>query len=195
MNWITDVEFIAEWLRSWGAIAVILSILLNIFISVTGVLPSIFLSGANAVVFGLFGGFIISFIGEVVGATIAFLLYRLGVNKSKKWNKLSQLRWISTINQLTRLKKGIALILLRVNPLLPSGIVNFGASLTNISFIDFIIATFIGKAPALVFETFVGHDVIYFTENKYRLIIAILLGVAFFAVFTLQNKNKRKEWM
>jgi uncharacterized membrane protein YdjX (TVP38/TMEM64 family) len=53
MDGLFDVQRTAEWLRDFGIWAILISILLNIFISLLGVVPSLFLSGANAVVFGL----------------------------------------------------------------------------------------------------------------------------------------------
>lgn len=190
MDWLTDVEGLAEWIRSWGILGVISSILLNIVISVAGVLPSIFLSGANAIVFGLFGGFFISLTGEVLGACAAFSLYRYGLRKSNKMQNLGKLSWIHQINDSSRFRKGLAVALLRMNPLMPSGVINLGAALTTISFGDFVIATLLGKIPAMVFETFVGHDLVYFSDNKYRLILALLGGALVFLVFWRREKGK-----
>jgi len=192
VNWITNVEAIAEWLRSLGAISILASILLNILISVTGVLPSIFLSGANAIVFGISTGFLISLIGEVLGAGLAFVLYRWGITKTK-WNKLAQANLIRKLSESARWRRIVTIVLLRMNPLLPSGVVTFTASLTTISFFDFMVATLIGKTPSMVFETFVGHDLVYLTENKYRLVIALLLGGATVLVLKFQNDHSPTE--
>lgn len=193
MDWLMNVDSIAEWIRSWGLIAVLASILLNIVISISGVLPSIFLSGANAIVFGLMGGFAVSLTGEVLGASLAFLLYRWGAGKFRKINKLTELHWVRTINQSSRFKKMTAIILLRMNPLLPSGVVNLGASLTTISFMDFMLATLIGKIPAMVFETLVGHDLVYLSENKYRLVISLLLGSLVLLLFRSKQTAGEKR--
>ncbi|MED1646144.1 VTT domain-containing protein [Brevibacillus agri] len=189
MDWITNVEAIAEWLRSWGVIAVAGSILLNVVISITGVLPSIFLSGANAIVFGLMGGFIVSLAGEVTGAVLAFLLYRWGVGKSRKLKKWSESKWVLSVNHSSRLKQLAGIVLLRVNPLLPSGFVNFGASLTRISLFDFLLATLIGKIPSMVFETFVAHDIVFISENKSRLAASLILGSLVFLIFWSSRKR------
>ncbi len=189
MDWITNVEAIAEWLRSWGVIAIAGSILLNVVISITGVLPSIFLSGANAIVFGLMGGFLVSLVGEVTGAVLAFQLYRWGVGKSRKLRKWSESNWVQRVNQASRLKQMAGIVLLRVNPLLPSGFVNFGASLTRISLLDFLLATLIGKIPSLVFETFVGHDIVFLSENKSRLAVSLILGSLVFLIFWSRRKK------
>lgn len=189
MDWIMNVEAIAEWLRSWGAVAVLFSILLNVVISVTGVLPSIFLSGANAVVFGLLGGFFVSLAGELAGAVIAFLLYRKGKALSQKMKQWSQSNWVESVNQSSRLKQIAGIALLRINPFLPSGVVNFGAALSQISAFDFFWGTLIGKVPSMVFETFAGHDLVFFAENKSRLAISLLLGALVFLLFWTKRKD------
>ncbi|QRG70062.1 TVP38/TMEM64 family protein [Brevibacillus choshinensis] len=193
MDWITNVEGLAEWIRSWGVLGILGSIALNVIISIAGVLPSIFLSGANAIVYGLVGGFFVSLTGEVLGATVAFLLYRYGLQKSKGLKKLGKFSWIQTINGSTRFRKGLAIVLLRMNPLIPSGIINLGAALTSISFVDFLVATLLGKIPSMVFETFVGHDLVYLSENKYRLIISLLAGSLVFLLFWRKEKKRPQQ--
>jgi uncharacterized membrane protein YdjX (TVP38/TMEM64 family) len=180
----------AEWIRSWGILGIMGSIVLNIIISVAGVLPSIFLSGANAIVYGLVGGFFVSLTGEVLGATVAFLLYRYGLQKSKGLKKLEKFSWIQHINGASRFRKGLAIVLLRMNPLIPSGVINLGAALTTISFADFLLATLVGKIPSMVFETFVGHDLVYLSENKSRLIISLLAGSLVFLLFWKREKSR-----
>ena len=193
MDWIINVEAIAEWLRSWGVVAVLASILLNVVISITGVLPSIFLSGANAVVFGLWGGFFVSLAGELAGAVIAFLLYRKGSGLSKKLKQWSESNWVERVNQSSRFKQIAGIALLRINPLLPSGFVNFGAALSKITLFDFFLGTFIGKVPSMVFETFVGHDLVFFTENKSRLAISLLLGALVFLLFWPKRREGKNQ--
>ncbi|MED1793671.1 VTT domain-containing protein [Brevibacillus nitrificans] len=190
MEWLTNVEGMAGWIRSWGILGIIGSIVLNIIISVAGVLPSIFLSGANAIVYGLVGGFFVSLTGEVLGATAAFLLYRYGLQKSKGLKKLEKFSWIQHINGASRFRKGLAIVLLRMNPLIPSGVINLGAALTTISFADFLLATLVGKIPSMVFETFVGHDLVYLSENKSRLIISLLAGSLVFLLFWKKEKSR-----
>ncbi|MED1799370.1 MULTISPECIES: TVP38/TMEM64 family protein [Brevibacillus] len=193
MDWITNVEALAEWIRSLGMLGIIGSIVLNIVISVAGVLPSIFLSGANAVVFGLYGGFLISLTGEVVGACIAFFLYRYTIKKADRREKLKSFKWVHAINGTTSFRKCLAIVLLRLNPMMPSGVINLGAALTNITFVQFLVATLIGKVPSMVFETFVGHDLITFSENKFRLLFALLAGALVFLLFWKKGKDQIQE--
>ncbi|MED4570010.1 VTT domain-containing protein [Brevibacillus agri] len=193
MDGLTNIDGLAEWIRSWGMLGVIGSILLNIAISVAGVLPSIFLSAANAVVFGLYGGFFLSLTGEVLGAGIAFFLYRYVIRKADRRKKLASFQWVAAINGATRVRKGLAVVLLRLNPLLPSGVINLGAAMTNMTFADFLLATLVGKIPSMVFETFVGHDLVYFGENKLRLVIALAAGALVFLLFWKRGKGQASQ--
>lgn len=55
-----DIEAIADILRSYGVWAMFISMVIDILINVLGFLPSIFISTANGVVFGIVPGIIIS---------------------------------------------------------------------------------------------------------------------------------------
>lgn len=190
MEWSELVVTTADWIRSWGVFAIIASLLINVLISVAGVLPSLFLSAANAVVFGLWGGFFISLAGEILGATVSFVLYRWGISRSAKLQKVREARWLKSLSGMSRGRRLLTLILLRVNPLLPSGVVNVGAAFSTIAFADFFLATMIGKTPSLVMETFIGHDLVFFSENKFRLIIAVILAASVFLLFKWTEKKK-----
>jgi len=193
MEWFTNIEALAEWIRSWGIFGIIGSMALNIVISVAGVLPSIFLSGANAVVYGLAGGFFVSLTGEVLGAAVAFLLYRYGLQRARGLKKLGTVSWMASIHRASRLRKCLAIALLRMNPLIPSGVVNLGAALADVRFSDFLLATFLGKIPSMVFETFVGHDLVYLSENKLRLLFSLLAGLLVFLLFWRREKSRSQQ--
>lgn len=68
-----------------------------------------------------------------------------------------------------------------------------GAALTTISFADFLLATILGKIPSMVFETFVGHDLVYLSENKYRLIFSLLAGSLVFQLFWGKEKKRSQR--
>ena len=73
-------------------LAIVISICISILIAVIGVLPSVFITAANILFFGFWNGTIISFLGEAIGAGIAFLLYRKGFKKAieNKFEKYSK---------------------------------------------------------------------------------------------------------
>ena len=71
-----DMEEAVCFLRSYGPWAIVISFFLDVFINAAGFLPSIFMSTANGVVFGLPIGITISWAAESVGVIISFLIMR-----------------------------------------------------------------------------------------------------------------------
>ncbi len=174
MDWFFQIEDFSAWIESFGIWAIIISLLLNIVISILGFVPSVFLSGANAVVFGLIPGFLISVLGEVLGAGISFVLYRWGFGKMRTVRNESW-KWLKQLNQAGRGRRMLLLLTARLTPFLPSGVITFAASVSQISFVDFIVVTLFGKAPSIALETLVGNDILLMKDNFPRLLITLLL--------------------
>ena len=70
-----------ELLQQYPQLAIIISIGISLLIAIIGVVPSFFITSANILFFGFWNGTLISFIGESIGAAIAFILYRKGFKK------------------------------------------------------------------------------------------------------------------
>jgi uncharacterized membrane protein YdjX (TVP38/TMEM64 family) len=187
VDWFFEVEQIAEWLNDFGTWAIIISILLNIVISMLGVVPSLFLSGANAVVFGMVPGFFISLIGEALGAGVSFWLYRFGIRKAKMNHK--SWGWLQSMNEVSRKRQLSLLMLARLTPLMPSGIITFAAALSSMKFLDFLMVTTLGKVPSIAMETLIGHDLLLIDENLPRLIISVALFVMMYILVKRRNKQ------
>ena len=66
-------ETIQNFLTEYYSIAIPLSILINIIISLLGVIPSIFLTAINIQLFGVTNGTIISIAGEALGLLSRFI--------------------------------------------------------------------------------------------------------------------------
>lgn len=189
MDGLFQVDEIAQWLREFGVWAILVSLLINILISILGIIPSLFLSGANAVVFGFIPGFWISLTGEVIGAGISYWLYRWGFGKLKSV-KEERWGWLQKLNDVNRKQRITMLLLARLTPFIPSGVITFAAAVSSMRFIDFMVVTFIGKAPSIAMETLVGHDLIRFNDNLPRLLISLLF-IAF--VYFLFRKKRNKS--
>lgn len=161
--------------------AFLLSILINVLIAVLGLIPSVFLTAANILFFGFWQGTTISFAGESIGAFIAFVLYRYGFKKSVQ----SKVRKYQSVNKLLEAQGKdafYAIISLRLIPFIPSGIITFAAAIGKVSSLTFIIASSIGKAPALLIEAYAAWQVTEFGwQGK---IILLLVGLyLLYAVF------------
>ena len=157
-----DLNGTISYLRSFGSYAVLVSILLDVLVNVSGVLPSIFISTANALVFGLFWGFILSFL-------LMRLMFRDLARHLMEKNRL--IRRMGTYDNW----KIVALS--RMIPYLPNGLVTAVCAVSDISFLHHLEGSLIGKFPSVFIEVFVGHDMVYYKTNGARL-LGLIIGVA-----------------
>lgn len=158
--------------NNYSHLAIPISLLISIAISLAGVLPSIFVTGANIIFFGPIKGFMISLLGETLGAYITFTLYRYGFKK--KFDKFaSKYEFYEKLVNSNDKYAGILIVQGRILPFIPSGIVTLAASLSNVKSSVFTIATFIGKAPSIALEALVSYDIINFNTNWIRLVATI----------------------
>lgn len=174
MNELFNSISLADYLSGYNiGVALFISIILSVLIAVAGIIPSIFVTGANVIVFGFYGGLIVSWIGEIIGAYVSFLLYRLGF-KSKIDHFATK---HALIKRISEGKGKIAFIYIfegRLIPFLPSGVVTFAASVSSVGIISFVIATAIGKFPAMLLETVISYDMLNIRENYMRLLLVIV---------------------
>ncbi|SOC15538.1 SNARE associated Golgi protein [Ureibacillus xyleni] len=130
--------------------AILISVFVNVLISIIGVLPSVFITGANLLFFGLYHGLIVSIIGEVLGAIVSFILYRRGL---KKWrSKDFQHPLMLKLKNLEGVKAFWIILTLRILPFVPSGVITLGSALSKVSLRFFAIGSTLGKIPSLIIE-------------------------------------------
>lgn len=161
----------------------------NIAVGAVGFIPSVFVTALNIQSFGLYNGAVLTFSGEIFGAILGFYLYRYGFTKANpKW--LLHPFWQKfQLQSATRVFTLI--ILLRLLPFIPSGFVTAGAALTKISAALFIIASTIGKIPAVLLELAAVYGIIQFvpTSIQYLLFGAVLTICIILWLKTKQSKT------
>lgn len=182
-----NVNDILEILKNNSSMAIPISLLISIGISLVGILPSVFVTGANIVFFGPVNGFLISLLGETIGAYITFIVYRLGFKKKieKFTNKH---RLISEIVKSDGKKAGLLIFEGRIIPFIPSGVITLAASISNVNIVIFTFATLIGKAPSIALESLISYDIININENWLRLVITFI-GLLFVKLTITKKKD------
>ena len=173
-------------LEQYPQLAALISIFLSILIAVIGVLPSFFITAANILFFGFWNGTFISFIGESVGAAVAFTLYRKGFKKAieSRLLKYKKIKKLLTAQN----KEAFKLIFsLRLIPYVPSGLITFAAAIGNVSFNYFLVASSLGKIPALLLE---AYSVYLVTHFGWLGKLALLTIGLFLIYIMLKQKNK-----
>lgn len=99
-------------------------------------------------------GGIIVWLGSAIGGLGAFLLYRKHIPHRHRLHP----------QQHSALKLWLALLGLRLSPIVPAPIVNFFAAFFSVSAIQYITTTLLGSAPLILFYELVGqqgHNYVY----------------------------------
>ncbi|KKB34430.1 TVP38/TMEM64 family protein [Bacillus thermotolerans] len=173
------------WMPANPVLAFVISIILNILIAVSGVLPSAFITAANVAFFGFEIGLLVSIAGEAAGAVVSFVLYRKGLQKLRV--KLKH-RLLMKLQQ-TKGAEAIGLVLLlRVLPFVPSGFVTLAAAYSQMGLLSFSLASTLGKVPSLTIEAYSVQQVLKLTV-EWQIILVLFIMV----VYVVYRTWKRSE--
>lgn len=141
-------------------------------------LPTMVLTLAGGAIFGPVFGLLLNLIGATTGAGLAFLITRYLTYdwfSNKKGEKLNQL--IAGVDE----KGWLFVALLRLIPIVPFNLVNYGMGITGIKFRLYLITTFIFLIPAEIIYTYFGYagmDAFSRPGHFYRNGGILLTGVA-----------------
>ena len=91
-----------------------------------------------------------------------------------------------------RIKKAFWLILsLRLIPFVPSGIVTFAAAIGQVSATTFLIASSLGKLPALLLEGYAVYQVTEFGWQGKLILTVVAFAILFGIVRQILGKRKK----
>lgn len=185
-----NMEGTIDYLRSFGIWAIAISMIIDIVINIVGFLPSIFISTANGVVFGIFTGTVVSWLAETIGVIISFFFMRT-LFRHKAQKIIEKSKMLSKLDEYSTLK---AMIVARAVPYSPNGLVTALGALSHISYRDYIIGCLIGKLPSVAVEVVVGHDVVMMQDNSMRLtILVIAIAVIYGGLWYWNRRRKAKK--
>ena len=184
-----DIVETAQYIQSYGSLAVVFSFLLTLFVNAIGFPPAIIFSTANTLIFGIVPGIILSVIAETVGVTISFVLLRFFFRDSAK-KVIRKSKRLSSIDKYSSKNGFTVMLIARMVPYVPSGILNAAGALSAISLLDYFLASLVGKFPSTGIEAIIGHDAILHEEGFTRIIIVVIFAIALIAwAWRYQKKN------
>ena len=165
------------WLSSLGYLAYPTFILIYLSATLIG-LPAIFLFLAAGSLFGFVPGLIVVSFADTLSVATCYLLGRTIARK--KINK-----WISQRPEWDRLDRAVAkkgwkiVFLTRLSPLVPSNVLNYGFSLTQINFWQYLFVSWLAMLPVIslyIYLASVGVDLLS-GGNDPKQIIASVIGL------------------
>lgn len=153
-------------------------------------LPTLVIISVNAAVYGLWLGFLYSWIGIVCGCLVTFAIVKKVaghpylVRWSQKPNVQKSLNW-------ARHQAFNYVFILSLFPLGPFVVINMAAGLVRMRFRSFLVAVATGKAVMVMSVSFIGYDLKRFMDHPYQLIYVAL----FIAISLFISKKVEKRFM
>jgi len=180
---------VASFLRERGPWAVLMGGGLIVVQAFFPIFPFLMIAGANVLLFGLWGGFFLNWVSTVFASVLMFFLARtIGRNWAKR--KIEHYPKVNRLNGYLEQNGFKTVLSIRLFPIIPPVFVNLAGGLSGIKARDYILATVVGKIPAIFVQSMIGNDLFSFSDHKLRL---ILLVVGFGIVLWIGMKFLRKK--
>ena len=184
-----------EWVEGLGTLGPIV-FMLGYVVATVAFIPGSVLTLAAGAIFGLGQGVIYVMIGATTGASLAFLLARFVAREAIAQRVAGNPRFAAIDRAVGR--EGFKIVvLLRLSPVFPFNMLNYGLGLTNVRFTDYVAAS-IGMLPGSFLYTYSGFvvgDIVRLAGNAgpERNYAVVALGLAAtIAVTTIITRTARR---
>jgi uncharacterized membrane protein YdjX (TVP38/TMEM64 family) len=146
-----------DWIRSLGALGPIVFTLIYIGATIAA-LPGLAITIAAGAIFGSITGVIVVSIGSTIGASLAFLVARyFARDATERW--LSSRETFKKLDDLTQKHGAIIVAVVRLVPLFPFNLVNYGFGLTKVRFWTYVVWSWLCMLPGTILYV-VGTDAV-----------------------------------
>ncbi|SCW51274.1 Uncharacterized membrane protein YdjX, TVP38/TMEM64 family, SNARE-associated domain [Paenibacillus tianmuensis] len=171
---------IKYWLEQYRSLGPLPGILLTFAKSFVPPLPTLVIVGVNAAVYGLWLGFLYSWIGMIAGCLTTFLIIRKAADHPyfERWKRKPKveksMRWVR--------HNGFSYVfLLSVFPVGPFVLVNMAAAVARMRLHTFLIAVAAGKAIMIFSVSYIGYDLERFVREPLQLLyVVVFIGGSLF---------------
>ncbi|KGE20284.1 TVP38/TMEM64 family protein [Paenibacillus wynnii] len=185
MSWLTEdrLLYMLEQYRSLGPLPGIGLAFMKSFVPP---LPTIGIVGLNAAVYGLWLGFLYSWIGLVAGCLTTFVIIRKVASHRylKKWamrpKVAKSMVWVR--------QSGFSYVfLLSLFPVGPFVVINMAAGLAGMRLRSYLLALCAGKAIMVFAVSYIGNDVDRFIRHPWEVIYVLLfIGLSLWGVKAIE---------
>jgi uncharacterized membrane protein YdjX (TVP38/TMEM64 family) len=162
--------FILEYVKQGGPLFGILLPVIEAFIPI---LPLAGFVIVNVSAFGLFCGYLYSWLGNCIGSLLLFLLIKKAGGTLLE-NKIKNSKYAATLEKI-RQKNFTLLFFLYCFPFTPSFLISGASALANINTTKFLLTLIPAKLIMMGSLSFIGINVKSFFENPYKSLFFVLL--------------------
>ncbi|MBP8819622.1 MAG: TVP38/TMEM64 family protein [Syntrophomonadaceae bacterium] len=183
-----SVSMIIDYIRAFGILAPLVAFLFFMVQAALPVFPYVILAAAGGLLFGFKMGFLLSWLGALVGACLAYWICKL-VGGEWAAQKIKE-RWGYDVKQVNGEMAFWSIVIARIVPVVPTPIINVAAALGGVPFWNFFFSSAIGKIPTAVLYT--GLGVCLFQTHDIKLTLSIIAAIiALVAVGRYMTKKGR----
>ena len=165
--------------------------------AVTFGLPGAVLTLAGGAIFGFWVGSLLNWIGATVGAITAYL-FAAALCKEGCRSLLG--RYSTTLERAASEHGFMATLRLRLIPIVPFNLLNFGAAFAGVHFRDYALATAIGIIPAMAVYTYFADAILGGVAGASRHALlnvsvagALLIGASFAPALLNRLRGRRAQ--
>ncbi|MFD2673281.1 TVP38/TMEM64 family protein [Marinicrinis sediminis] len=170
-------EPLMDWLQEDRLTDIPIILLVGILFGLVPVVPYGVFAGAVGVKYGFWIGGLLSVVSSTLAGMIMFMvvlmtLSRPSQQKPIQWNSR---KW-QAFTQLVDQHAFMAILVFRLIPFIPAQLIHIFAAYRNISWVVFLLATFLGKIPVMLVFAFVGEKL---TSSLSSALLAIVIYLGF----------------
>ena len=189
-HYFRNPEEIKNLILSFGSYSFLAYIVIQISQIIIFFIPGELVQIAGGYIFGALNGYILSFIGILLGSAFSFLLARILGKRFVEKIVFSEDKWL--FKKIEEMKKNPdkfkkLVFIMYLIPGIPKDILGYICGVTDIKLKDFLVISMLGRTPALFISCFFGHNIS--KDNLIMLIaISVLCGVIF--IFSIVKGKK-----
>jgi uncharacterized membrane protein YdjX (TVP38/TMEM64 family) len=143
----------ASWVDSFGVWGPVVYVA-GYVVATVALVPGALMTLAAGAIFGLGWGTVLAFTGETLGGVAAFLIARYLVRPTVARHLATSVRF-AAIDRAVAAKGGRIVFLFRLSPLIPFNFLNYALGVTNVRFVDYLLAS-IGMLPGAFLYVYYG---------------------------------------
>ena len=180
-----------EFIESLGVFGVLAMLLLQILQIIVAIIPGEPIEILMGVMYGTFGGLLLTLLGIFIGQTIVFFaVKKLGLKFAARFvdvKKFSELSFLKSPE-----KRDSLIFLLFFIPGTPKDILTYFAPFTGINFVRFIVIATLARIPSVISSTWAGSSISDGSLFK-TVIIFALTGIIGIIGIIINNKITAKH--